>query len=154
MKEKATFAMGCFWHPQRVFDKVKGVSKTEVGFMGGKHYSNLTYEQVCSGNTGHAEIIQITFNPKIVSYESLLKVFWKEHNPTTINRQGLDIGDQYRSVIFCHNEFQKLAALKSLKEEQKKLKNPIVTLIQKSGKFYKAEEYHQKYFEKKKFKLF
>ena len=148
-EEKATFAMGCFWHPQRVFDKIKGILDTKVGFMGGEPCSNLTYEQVCSGNTGHAEVIQVIFNPKVVSYESLLKVFWKEHNPTTINRQGLDIGDQYRSVIFYHNESQKIAALKSLKEEQKKLKTPIVTLIQKATKFYKAEEYHQKYFEKK-----
>ena len=138
--EKATFAMGCFWHPQRVFDKIKGVLKTNVGFMGGKPVSNLTYEQVCIGNTGHAEVIQITFNPKIISYESLLKIFWKEHDPTAVNRQGPDIGDQYRSVIFYHNESQKKAAEKSLKNQQNKLKKPIVTLIQKAAKFYIAEE--------------
>jgi len=149
MEEKATFAMGCFWHPQRVFDKIRGVINTEVGFMGGKPISNLTYEQVCAGNTKHAEVIQVIFNPKVVSYKSLLKVFWKEHDPTTVNRQGLDIGNQYRSVIFYHDESQKIAALKSLKEQQKNLKNLIVTLIQKATKFYKAEEYHQKYFEKK-----
>src|SRR3989344_8521074 len=110
--------------------------------MGGKSYSDLTYEQVCAGNTGHAEVIQIIFNHQVVSYESLLNIFWKEHDPTTEDMQGQDIGDQYRSVIFCHNETQKKEAEKSKKEQQKKLKNKIVTEIKKAAEFYKAEEYH------------
>ncbi|MBI2105944.1 peptide-methionine (S)-S-oxide reductase MsrA [Candidatus Woesearchaeota archaeon] len=155
MTQKATFAMGCFWHPQRVFDKIKGVIDTEVGFMGGdESFVNLSYAQVCSGTTRHAEVIQITFDSKIVSYEKLLEIFWKEHDPTTEDRQGPDIGYQYRSVIFCYNEAQKKAAEKSKKEQQKKLKSKIVTEIKKAGKFYRAEEYHQKYFEKKRFGLF
>ena len=148
--KKATFGTGCFWHPQEVFDKLKGVEKTEVGFIGGKDYKELSYENVCSGTTGHAEVVQIIFNPKIISYEKMLEIFWKEHDPTMRNRQGLDIGDQYRSVIFYHNEKQKRIALLSKREQQKNFKNKIVTKIKKAGKFYKAEEYHQKYFEKKK----
>ena len=147
--EKATYGMGCFWHPQRVFDKIKGVVKTEVGFMGGKNYRELSYENVCSGTTGHAEVIQITFNPEIIFYEKLLEFFWKEHDPTMKNRQGLDFGDQYRSVIFYHDEKQKRIALLSKKDHQKKFKSRIVTQLKKAGKFYRAEEYHQKYFEKK-----
>ena len=147
--EKATFGMGCFWHPQELFEKIKGVIKTEVGFMGGKDYEELTYEKVCTGTTGHAEVVQIIFNSEIISYEELLNIFWKEHNPTTRNRQGLDFGDQYRSVIFCHNEKQKRLALKSKKEQQKNFRNKIVTEIKKAGRFYKAEEYHQHYFKKK-----
>src|SRR3989344_3713994 len=125
--EKAVFAMGCFWHPQRVFDKIKGVLETEVGFMGGdESFVSLSYKQVCSGTTRHAEVIQITFDPNIISYENLLKIFWEEHNPTTKNRQGLDFGEQYRSVIFYHNKKQKEIAEKSKKEQQKKLKKEIV----------------------------
>ncbi|MBI2507531.1 peptide-methionine (S)-S-oxide reductase MsrA [Candidatus Woesearchaeota archaeon] len=148
--EKATFAMGCFWHPQRVFDKIKGVINTEAGFMGGdESFTNLSYNQVCTGTTRHAEVVQMTFNPEIISYEKLLEIFWKEHDPTTIDRQGPDIGDQYRSIIFYHNEKQKELASKSKNEKQKGFKNKIVTEIKKAGKFYKAEEYHQHYFKKK-----
>ena len=112
-EEKATFAMGCFWHPQRVFDKIKGVLETEVGFMGGdESFTNLSYNQVCTGITRHAEVVQITFNQKVVSYENLLKTFWKKHNPTTMNRQGPDIGEQYQSAIFYNSETQKETALK------------------------------------------
>ncbi len=148
--EKATFGMGCFWHPQEVFDKTNGVVLTEVGFMGGdESYKDLSYEKVCSGTTEHAEVVQITFNSEIVSYEELLETFWKEHDPTTKNRQGPDIGDQYRSVIFYHTEKQKRLALKSKDKQQKNFKNKIVTKIKKAGKFYKAEEYHQNYLKKK-----
>ncbi len=150
MKQKATFAMGCFWHPQRVFEQLKGVIDTEVGFMGGdESLSSLSYEKVCSGTTGHAEVIQITFEDKIIPYKRLLDIFWREHDPTTEDRQGPDIGDQYRSVIFYHNEKQKKLAEESKKEQQKNFKNKIVTEIKKAGKFYKAEEYHQHYFKKK-----
>lgn len=149
--EKAAFAMGCFWHPQEIFSKIKGVLKTEVGFMGGdESFKFLSYERVCSGTTKHAETIYLEFDQEIVSYESLLKTFWKEHNPTQFNQQGPDIGDQYRSVIFYYNKEQKDFALKSKEESQKRLKKQIVTEIKKAGKFYKAEEYHQNYFKKKK----
>jgi len=149
--EKSAFAMGCFWHPQEVFSKLKGILKTEVGFMGGdESFRFLSYERVCSGTTKHAEVVYIEFNPEIITYESLLKVFWKEHDSTQLNQQGPDIGDQYRSVIFYYTKKQKKVALKSRDEVQKKLKKQIVTLIEKAGKFYKAEEYHQNYFKKKK----
>ena len=156
--EKATFAMGCFWKPQLLFDKIKGVVKTEVGYMGGdeKEYSNPSYKQVCSDKTGYAEVLQIEFNPKEVSYKNLLDIFWGNHNPTSLNRQGLDFGTQYRSAIFYYNDKQKKLAEKSKIERQKKLNSKrtlfgfkkIVTQIVKSGTFFRAEEYHQKYLEK------
>lgn len=148
---KATFGAGCFWHVEEAFRKVKGVKKTEVGFSGGK-VENPSYDMVCHGGTGHAEVVQVEFDPKIVSYEKLLDVFWEIHNPTTKNRQGLDIGEQYRSVIFYHNEKQKEIALKSKEklENSGKYKKPIVTEIVPFMGFYKAEEYHQNYIEKKR----
>lgn len=147
--EKATFAAGCFWHVEEVFRKVKGVVDTKVGYTGG-NVKNPSYEKVCTDATGHAEAIEVTFDPKKVSYEELLEVFWKIHDPTQMNRQGPDIGKQYRTAIFYHNEKQKEAALKSKKEEQKNYQDKIATEIVSVKDFYKAEEYHQRYMEKMK----
>ena len=147
--ETATFAAGCFWHVEEAFGKVEGVIGTMVGYTGGK-MKNPTYKAVCSDETGHAEAVHIEFDPKVVSYEGLLDVFWKIHDPTQLNRQGLDVGTQYRSAIFYHNEKQKKAAIISKEKQQKKLKNKIATQIAPIKDFYKAEEYHQKYFEKNK----
>ncbi|MBI2135536.1 peptide-methionine (S)-S-oxide reductase MsrA [Candidatus Woesearchaeota archaeon] len=146
--QKATFAAGCFWHVEETFRKIKGVVKTQVGYIGG-NFKNPSYEDVCSDSTGHAEAIEIEFNPNLVSYDELLDVFWKSHNPTTLNRQGLDIGSQYRSAIFYHSEEQKKKAIASMQESQKKFSNKIVTEIKPAAKFYHAEEYHQRYLEKK-----
>lgn len=146
---KATFAAGCFWHPEYVFSKVDGVISTQVGYIGGK-MKNPNYPLVCSGISGHVEAVEIKFNPKKISYEKLLEIFWKIHNPTTKDRQGADIGSQYNSVIFYHNERQKKIAEKSKKEKQKKFGNKIITKIIKAEEFYPAEEYHQKYLEKRK----
>ena len=147
--EKATFAAGCFWHVEEAFRKVKGVIDAKVGYTGG-HMEKPTYEMVCTDETGHAEAIEITYNPQVISYEKLLEIFWSIHDPTQINRQGPDVGTQYRSAIFYHNEKQKKAALKSKEEKQKKLKNRIATEIASVKDFYKAEEYHQRYTEKMK----
>ena len=147
MEEKAIFAAGCFWHIEEVFSKLKGVVSTRVGYTGG-NTKNPTYEQVSSGKTDHAEAIEITFNPKVISYKELLETFWKVHNPTSINRQGPDIGTNYRSAIFYTNEKQKETALKSKEEYQNSITKPIVTEIKKFDVFYPAEEYHQKYFKK------
>lgn len=147
--EKATFAAGCFWGIQAKFDKIEGVISTQVGYTGGRT-ENPTYEEVCSGTTGHAEAVEVTFNPKTVSYEELLRTFWSIHNPTTRNRQGFDIGTQYRSGVFYHNEEQKNIALK-VKEELEhsgKYSAQIVTEITPASTFYRAEDYHQKYYEK------
>ncbi|MDO8511423.1 MAG: peptide-methionine (S)-S-oxide reductase MsrA [Nanoarchaeota archaeon] len=138
----ATFALGCFWEPEEIFSKVKGVISTTVGYMGGK-VENPSYEQVCGGKTGHAEVVQIEFDPAKVSYKKLLETFWKIHDPTQLNRQGLDVGNQYRSVIFYHNEEQKKLAGKS------KPKNAVTEIVP-AKRFYKAEEYHQKYLQKGK----
>lgn len=145
--ETATFAGGCFWCVEAVFKQIEGVVKVESGYTGG-NIENPTYEQVCSGNTGYAEAVQITFDSKILSYENLLDIFWQLHNPTTLNRQGSDIGTQYRSEIFYHNQKQKEKAEKSKKilEESNVWENKIVTKITPSSKFYKAEEYHQDYY--------
>lgn len=148
MTEKATFGAGCFWHVEEAFREIKGVVKTEAGYMGGT-MKNPTYEDVCTDETGHAEVVQVEFDPKIVSYEKLLEVFWMIHDPTQKNRQGPDEGTQYRSAIFYHSEEQKKVAEKSLKETQKKFKEKIATEIKKAGMFYPAEEYHQKYLLKK-----
>ncbi len=149
--EKATFGAGCFWHIEEEFKKLKGVVSTSVGFMGGD-FKNPSYKNVCTGNTGHAEVVHLEYDSKIISYEELLEVFWNIHDPTTLNRQGPDIGTQYRSVIFFHNEDQeKTAKLSKEKlENNGKFKNKIVTEIKPSQDFYKAEEYHQQYFEKQK----
>jgi methionine-S-sulfoxide reductase len=148
--EEAIFGAGCFWGVEHKFGKVKGVVETEVGYTGGST-KNPIYKDVCTNKTGHAEVVKITFNPSIVSYEELLEKFWDIHNPTTLNRQGWDIGTQYRSVVFYKNEEQRLTAEKLKEELDKsgKYKNPIVTEIVAATEYYRAEEYHQKYNEKK-----
>ena len=150
--ETATFAAGCFWGVEELFRKTKGVAETTVGYTGGQT-KNPTYQQVCTDKTGHAEALQVEFDPKIISYDKLLDIFWQNHDPTTYHRQGPDVGSQYRSAIFYHDEKQKKAAIKSMKALQKsdKYKNKkIHTQIAKAEKFYLAEEYHQKYFQKHK----
>jgi peptide-methionine (S)-S-oxide reductase len=147
--EKATFAAGCFWHVQYEFDRVPGVISTTVGYTGGTT-ENPTYEQVCTGKTGHAESVEITYDPNRVGYEKLLDVFFKVHDPTTLNRQGPDVGHQYRSAIFYHNDRQRQAALAAMEKLSKsgKYSRPIVTEVKPAGPFHKAENYHQKYLEK------
>ena len=147
--KKAAFGAGCFWGVEKIFSKIPGVVSTAVGYAGGKAV-DPTYEQVCAGRTGHAEALEITYDPAQVSYEELLTTFWEWHDPTTLNRQGPDVGSQYRSVIFTYNEEQALAARRSLKvlEEARVFSNPIVTQIIPAGTFYTAEEYHQKYLQK------
>jgi peptide-methionine (S)-S-oxide reductase len=145
--EIATFGAGCFWGVESKFQKVKGVIITTVGYMGGR-LKNPTYEQVCTDKTGHAEVIQIIFDKEQISYEKLLEIFWSIHDPTQLNRQGPDIGKQYRSVIFYHNETQKKIAEESKKQIQNKYNRKIVTEITLASKFYPAEEYHQKYLQK------
>ena len=145
--EKATFAAGCFWGVEAEFEKTKGVIKTTVGYTGGKT-KNPTYEQVCTDKTGHTEAVQIIYNPKQITYEQLLKIFWMIHDPTQKNRQGPDIGIQYRSVIFYHNEEQKQIAEQSKKQKQKELDIEIQTEITPAEEFYTAEEYHQQYLKK------
>jgi|TARA_B100000073_G_C23371114_1_gene426993 peptide-methionine (S)-S-oxide reductase len=144
---KAMFGAGCFWGVEYNFSKIKGVNEVISGYSGGKT-PNPTYEMVCSNNTEHAEVVLIDFNENEVTYEELLSEFWKKHDPTTLNRQGPDVGTQYRSAIFYYDDRQKEAAEKSLNQLQKKLSQEIVTEITKAQKFWKAEEYHQKYFEK------
>ncbi|MBI2045878.1 MAG: peptide-methionine (S)-S-oxide reductase MsrA [Parcubacteria group bacterium] len=147
--EKATFAAGCFWGVEEAFRKIKGVKDVIVGYVGG-HTKHPTYEDVCGGKTGHAEAVHVLFDPKEVSYEVLLQAFWDMHDPTTANRQGPDVGEQYRSAIFFHSATQEIAARKSKEtlDTSKKFNNPIVTEITKASPFYRAEEYHQRYFEK------
>lgn len=151
MTKKATFAMGCFWEPDEIFSKVPGVIETTVGYSGGQTESP-TYEHVCSGKTGHAETLEIEYDPEKVSYEELLDVFWGNHDPTTLNRQGPDIGEQYRSAIFFHSKEQEKAAKESKArfEQSGTFKSPIVTAIVPASDFYDAEEYHQKYYEKQR----
>jgi peptide-methionine (S)-S-oxide reductase len=148
--EKAVFGAGCFWHVEASFAKIIGVLNTSVGYMGG-NLKNPSYEDVCSHTTGHAEVCLVEYDPEKVTYKELLEVFWRTHNPTQLNRQGLDVGNQYRSVIFYYNEKQKKLALESKENEQKRHKNPIVTQIVPAKTFYKAEEYHQQYFKKHRF---
>jgi peptide-methionine (S)-S-oxide reductase len=143
----ATLAGGCFWCLEAVFDQVKGVQSVESGYAGG-HVENPSYKAVCTGMTGHAEVVRITFDPGIVSYRNLLNVFFGIHDPTTLNRQGADVGTQYRSAIFYHDEEQKKIAEEVIKEleAQKIFDRPIVTTLEKMDKFYMAEDYHQEYF--------
>jgi peptide-methionine (S)-S-oxide reductase len=146
-KEAAVFAAGCFWGVQALFDEEPGVIKTVVGYTGGKkEYPNPSYELVCTGKTGHAEAVQVEFDPEKLSYENLLEVFWMNHDPTTADRQGPDFGEQYRSAIFYGTEKQKKAALRSREKRQKEFKRPIVTKIVQLTEFYPAEDYHQKYY--------
>lgn len=147
--EKATFAAGCFWGVEAAFRSVPGVVATAVGYMGGT-LKNPTYEDVCTDRTGHAEVTQVEYDPSKVSYEDLLQVFWKIHDPTTLNRQGPDVGTQYRSAIFFHTPEQQTAAQKSKQalERSGAFKRPIVTEIAPAPEFWRAEEYHQRYFEK------
>lgn len=146
---KATFGSGCFWCTEAVFERLKGVYSIRSGYSGGKK-ENPTYEEVCTGKTGHAEVIQIEFDPKEISYDEILEVFWKTHDPTTLNRQGADVGTQYRSVVFYHNNEQKEKAEQYKNELDKSgaWDKPIVTEITPFEKFYVAEEYHQNYYEK------
>lgn len=147
--KKATFGAGCFWGVEAAFREVEGVVSTAVGYAGG-NLENPTYQDVCSGRTGHSEVVEVIFDTNKVSYNQLLEFFWKIHNPTTLNRQGPDIGVQYRSVIFYHDEKQKLQAEDSKKRMQESGTYPrdIVTAIEPTKTFWKAEEYHQQYFEK------
>jgi peptide-methionine (S)-S-oxide reductase len=145
VNEKATFGAGCFWCVEAVFERLEGVRSVVAGYAGGAK-PNPTYSEVCSGTTGHAEVAQITYDPAKISYERLLDVFWESHDPTTLNRQGADIGTQYRSVIFTHDDRQKHAADKSKADAAKSFDTPIVTEIRPLDHFYEAENYHQDYF--------
>lgn len=145
--ETATFAAGCFWGVEAAFRQVPGVIDAVSGYTGG-HTENPTYREVCSDTTGHAEAVQITYDPERVSYDDLLSLFWEIHDPTTFNRQGPDVGSQYRSAIFVHDEDQRARAAASLAREQTNHAQPIVTEIAGAPAFYPAEAYHQRYFEK------
>lgn len=149
MSDVATFGSGCFWCTEAIFEGLKGIISVVSGYSGG-NVPNPSYEAVCTGKTGHAEVCRITFDPKLISYDELLEIFWKTHNPTTLNQQGNDVGTQYRSVIFYHNEGQKKKA-EYYKEELSKSgawDYPVITKITPFGKYYKAEDYHQHYFER------
>lgn len=147
--QKATFAAGCFWGVEKLYWEIDGVLSTQVGYTGGKT-EGATYESVCSGLTGHAEAVEITYDPSKVNYEDLLEVFFLHHDPTTLNRQGPDVGTQYRSAIYFHSPEQKAAAEAAVQalEEARIFKKPVVTEIKPAGPFYSAEEYHQKYLKK------
>ena len=148
--ERATFGAGCFWGVEETFRKLNGVTSTAVGYAGGNK-DNPSYEDVCSDKTGHAEVVQLEFDPSQISYDQILDIFWSNHNPTTLNRQGPDVGTQYRSVIFYHSPEQKAAAEKAKQKiaESGKFNRPIVTQIEPTPKFWRAEEYHQRYLEKR-----
>ena len=150
MMEQAMFGAGCFWGIEATFRQIPGVTDVAVGYSGG-HMANPAYEDVCTGKTGHAEVVQITFDPAVVTFESLLEVFWKCHNPTTLNRQGPDIGTQYRSAIFYYSETQRKAAEHSKNQlsDAGVFRKPIVTEISEARPFYRGEEYHQRYLEKR-----
>ena len=148
---KATFAAGCFWHVEEIFRKTSGVKSTQAGYSDGAT-KNPTYEDVCTDTTGHAEAVEVDYDPQEVSYEELLKIFWNNHNPTTLNRQGPDVGKQYRSAVFFHTPEQKKVAIE-MKEKlnpiaREKFQSDIVTEIKPASDFYRAEEYHQQYFAK------
>ena len=147
---KATFGAGCFWGVEVAFRQLKGVTDVAVGYAGGR-LENPAYEDVCSGSTGHAEVVEVDYDPDQVSYEQLLEVFWSSHNPTQLNRQGPDVGSQYRSAIFTHDEDQAEAARRSKAalEQSGRYARPIVTEITPAGPFWRAEAYHQRYFERR-----
>ena len=146
--ETGIFAAGCFWKPDLEFEKLEGVKKTEVGYCGGNN-PNTTYENVCTGKTNHAEVVKVYYDENIISYKELLNFFLKIHDPTTLNRQGPDIGTQYRSEIFYTKEEQKVIAEKVIEEANEKFKGKVVTKISKESNYCKAEDYHQKYLRKK-----
>lgn len=152
-REVATLAGGCFWCTEAIFQELKGVEQVESGYTGGQT-ANPTYEEVCSGRTGHAEAVQITFDPRLLDYRDLLRIFFATHDPTTLNRQGADVGTQYRSAIFYHNDAQRQAAQEVIREmESAKIwPNPIVTEVTPFSIFYRAEDYHQEYFERNAYK--
>ncbi len=146
--EKATFGAGCFWGVEATFRALAGVRSTQVGYAGGA-VSEPTYKQVCTDTTGHAEVVEVTFDPQVIRYHDLLEVFWANHDPTTLNRQGPDWGSQYRSVIFYHSPEQEAEAIRSREAAQKYFARPIVTEITPAPEFWPAEEYHQQYLEKR-----
>ncbi|MGH9720262.1 MAG: peptide-methionine (S)-S-oxide reductase MsrA [Bryobacteraceae bacterium] len=148
MTEKATFGAGCFWGVEAAFRQVPGVVDAAVGYAGGT-LTNPAYRDVCTGKTGHAEVVQVEFDPAHVSYRQLLDVFWQNHDPTTLNRQGPDVGTQYRSAIFFHSAEQEAAAQASKAEQQPRFTRPVVTEITPAPSFYRAEDYHQRYLEKR-----
>lgn len=150
MLKQATFAAGCFWGVEAQFRRIPGVIETRVGYIGGTT-DRPSYEQVCTGGTGHAEAVEVTFDPERVSYASLLEAFWTSHDPTTVDRQGPDVGSQYRSAIFYHDEAQRDAAERSKQEVEasRRFKRPVVTQIVPAGPFWPAEDYHQQYLEKR-----
>ena len=145
--EIAVLALGCFWGPEKKFSQINGILKTEVGYCGG-HNSNTTYKEVCSGNSGHAEVVKLEYDPSIISYNEIIETFFKIHDPTTLNSQGPDFGTQYRSEIFYHNEEQKKIAKEVLNHIDKQLNGKVVTKISEIKNYCKAEEYHQNYLEK------
>ncbi len=149
--EKATFGAGCFWGPEETFRKVDGVTSTSVGYMGGS-LENPTYEEVCTGRTGHAEVVDVEFDPSRIAYEELLEIFWACHDPTTLNRQGPDFGTQYRSVLFFYSAEQEAAARASKEklERSGRYRREIVTEITPASTYYPADEYHQRYVEKRR----
>jgi peptide-methionine (S)-S-oxide reductase len=146
--EKATFGAGCFWGVEATFRRLAGVKFTQVGYTGGT-LAKPTYEDVCTGRTGHAEALEVTFDPAVISYHDLLEVFWSNHNPTTLNRQGPDVGTQYRSAIFYHSPEQLAEAQASRDAAQAQFPRPIVTQIVAAAEFWPAEDYHQQYLEKR-----
>lgn len=145
---KATFGAGCFWGVEAAFRALPGVTATSVGYSGGD-MDNPTYEDVCSSATGHAEVVQVEFDPAQISYDELLEVFWAKHDPTQLNRQGPDHGTQYRSAVFFHDTGQEIAATRSRAHAQARFARPIVTVIEKAGPYWPAEDYHQRYLEKR-----
>jgi peptide-methionine (S)-S-oxide reductase len=147
-EQKATFGAGCFWGVEAAFRRLDGVTATAVGYAGGGT-ENPTYEQVCSDRTGHAEVVEVTYDPERITYDELLDVFWREHDPTQLNRQGPDVGSQYRSVVFVHDDAQREAALRSKAHEQARWPQPVVTQIEDAPAFWPAEDYHQRYLEKR-----
>jgi peptide-methionine (S)-S-oxide reductase len=147
--EKATFAAGCFWCLEETFSQLEGVYSTTVGYSGGD-LPNPSYQDICTGNTGHAEALQVYFDPSVISYKQLLNAFWNCHDPTSVNRQGANIGSQYRSILFYNSEEQKIAAIASKERMQNLLSQAIATEISPDRQFYPAEEYHQHYFAKRK----
>jgi peptide-methionine (S)-S-oxide reductase len=148
MLEKATLGAGCFWGVEATFRRLAGVKSTQVGYMGGA-MKNPTYKDVCTDTTGHAEVLEVTFDPEVISYHDILEVFWDNHNPTTLNRQGPDVGAQYRSAIFTHSPEQEAEARASRDAAQARFSKPIVTEITPATEFWRAEEYHQQYLEKR-----